>query len=61
MTMIMTGVASTGGNIASLKRFARWSGATTRVNEPLAPIGIVCMSISFVVNPCRHSHRCAAK
>src|SRR5437868_8632344 len=38
--MIMIGVARTGGNIASLKRLARWSVVTTRTNEPLAPTGI---------------------
>src|SRR6266851_1565962 len=38
--MIMIGVARTGGNVASLKRLARWSGVITRVNEPLAPTGI---------------------
>ena len=38
--MIMIGVARTGGNMASLKRLARWSGVTTRTNEPLAPTGI---------------------
>ena len=40
MTMIMTGVANTGGRAASLNRFARCSGWTTRVKEPLAPGGI---------------------
>src|SRR5207248_8384386 len=43
MTMIMTGVASTGGNVASLKRLARWSGVTRRLKEPWAPSGIDCM------------------
>src|SRR5436190_6092404 len=42
MTMIMTGVASTAGNVASLKRLARWSGMTTRLNEPWVPSGIGC-------------------
>src|SRR6516162_9440741 len=40
MTIIMTGVANTGGRAASLNRFARWSGWATRVKEPLAPGGI---------------------
>jgi hypothetical protein len=43
MIMIMTGVAKTGGNVTSLKRLARWSGMTTRLNEPVAPTGIDCM------------------
>src|SRR5256885_1124376 len=43
MTMIMTGVARTGGKVASLKRLARWSGVTTRLNEPLTPTGMDCM------------------
>src|SRR2546423_357318 len=37
---IMIGVPRTGGSMASLKRLARWSGVTTRTNEPLAPTGI---------------------
>src|ERR1022692_2169739 len=41
--MIMTGVARTGGNIASLKWLARCSGVTSRTNEPAAPTGIVRM------------------
>src|SRR6516162_2163335 len=41
--MIMTGVASTGGSIASLKRLARCSGPTTIVNVPSAPTGRVRM------------------
>ena len=36
MTMIMTGVASTGGRVASLNRSARCSGWTRRLKEPLA-------------------------
>ena len=36
MTMIITGVANTGGRIASLNRFARCSGWTRRLKEPLA-------------------------
>src|SRR5713101_3065697 len=40
MTMIITGVANTGGRIASLNRFARCSGWTRRLKEPLAPRGI---------------------
>src|SRR5690348_7198965 len=40
MTMIMTGVAKTGGNIASLNRFARCSGCTRRLKEPFAPTGM---------------------
>src|SRR5260370_18842585 len=40
MTMIMTGVANTGGRIASLNRSARCSGWTRRLKEPLAPRGI---------------------
>jgi hypothetical protein len=39
MTMIMTGVANTGGRIAALNRFARCSGWTRRLKEPLAPRG----------------------
>src|ERR1700730_15241421 len=42
--MIMTGVANTGGSIASLKRLARCSGWTRRLNEPLAPTGIGLMT-----------------
>src|SRR5437667_6918002 len=41
--MIMTGVANTGGNIVSLNRFARCSGWTSRLKEPLAPTGICLM------------------
>src|SRR5664279_5824387 len=41
MIMIITGVARTGGNIASLNRLARCSGVTTSWNKPLAPDGIV--------------------
>src|SRR5262249_14628924 len=40
MTMIITGVANTGGRIASLNRSARCSGWTRRLKEPLAPRGI---------------------
>src|SRR5690348_6696760 len=39
--MIMTGVASTGGSIASLNRLARCSGRTTIVKEPRVPTGTV--------------------
>jgi len=35
-TMIMTGVANTGGRIASLNRFARCSGWTRRLKEALS-------------------------
>src|SRR4029077_833883 len=45
MAMIMTGVANTGGKIASLKRLARCSAVTTSVNEPLAPTGIYAMRL----------------
>src|SRR6185295_2277391 len=38
--MIITGVASTGGSVASLKRLARCSVLTTSENELLAPTGI---------------------
>ena len=37
MTMIITGVANTGGRIASLNRFARCSGWTRRLKEPWLP------------------------
>jgi hypothetical protein len=46
--MIITGVASTGGNIASLNRLARCSGLTTRLNEPLAPVGMVFMGLALL-------------
>src|SRR5881392_2716480 len=46
MAMIMTGVANTGGKVASLKRLARCSAVTTSVNEPLAPTGIDAMYCS---------------
>jgi hypothetical protein len=36
MTMIMTGVASPGGRVASLNRFARCSGWARREKEPFA-------------------------
>src|ERR1700730_13632824 len=45
MAMIMTGVAKTGGKVASLKRLARCSAVTTSVNEPLAPTGIDAMRL----------------
>src|SRR6266849_1286184 len=52
--MIMIGVARTGGNMASLKRLARWSGVTTRTNEPLAPTGIDRMGfVSLLDGECR--------
>src|SRR6201993_3668876 len=44
MTMIITGVANTGGRIASLNRSARCSGWTRRLKEPLAPRGICLMA-----------------
>src|ERR1700730_671759 len=44
ITMIITGVANTGGRIASLNRFARCSGWTRRVKEPLAPRGLCLMA-----------------
>src|SRR5437899_9601901 len=47
MTMIMTGVANTGGSIASLNRFARCSGWTRRVKEPFTPIGIGFMAMLY--------------
>jgi hypothetical protein len=40
MTMVITGVANTGGRIASLNRSARCSGWTRRLKEPWAPSGI---------------------
>ena len=43
MIMIITGVANPGGRAASLNRFARCSGWTRRLKEPLAPRGI-CLS-----------------
>src|SRR6266480_7233712 len=45
MAMIMTGVANTGGKVASLKRLARCSAVTTSVNEPLAPTGMDAMTV----------------
>jgi hypothetical protein len=47
MTMIMTGVAKTAGKLTSLKRLARCSGVTRRLNEPVAPTGIDCMTLPF--------------
>src|ERR1700730_11270807 len=44
MIMISTGVATTGGSIASLNRSARCSGCTRRLKEPLAPTGICLMA-----------------
>src|SRR5947199_10484872 len=44
MTMIITGVANTGGSIASLNRFARCSGCTSSEKEPLAPRDICFMA-----------------
>src|SRR5436305_7915103 len=41
--MIMTGVANTGGKVASLKRLARCSAVTTSMNEALGPTGIDAM------------------
>src|SRR5207253_2109264 len=46
MTMIITGVANTGGSVASLNRSARCSGCTRRLKEPLAPRGICLMASS---------------
>jgi len=40
MIRIITGVASTCGNMASLNRLARCSGCTFNVNVPLVPNGI---------------------
>src|SRR6266513_4932815 len=45
MAMIMTGVANTGGKVASLKRLARCSAVTTSVNEPLGPTGTDAMRL----------------
>src|SRR5438046_10094065 len=39
MAMIMTGVANTGGRVASLKRLARCSAVNTSVNETLGHTG----------------------
>src|SRR5438128_9095329 len=52
--MIITGVANTGGRIASLNRLARCSGWTRRLKEPLAPRGICLMAYphkAAVTNP----------
>jgi hypothetical protein len=46
MTMIITGVARTGGNVESLKRLARCSGKTRRLKEPVAPTGMGCMTFA---------------
>src|SRR6266446_1899770 len=43
MTMIITGVANTGGRIASLNRSARCSGWTRKL-KPLAPRGTCLMA-----------------
>src|SRR5262249_46523944 len=45
MIMIITGVARTGGNVASLNRLARCSGVTVRLKAPRAPTGIdnICL------------------
>ena len=40
---VVTGVASTGGRVGSLKRLARCSGTTTIEKLPLAPTGIAFM------------------
>jgi hypothetical protein len=45
--MIMTGVARTGGKVTSLKRLARCSGKTTKLKEPVIPIGIDCTQPSL--------------
>ncbi len=49
MTMIITGVAKTGGKVASLNRFARCSGCTSNVNEPRVPTAIGVMGPSLFV------------
>jgi len=49
MTIIMMGVAKTGGKVTSLKRLARCSGVTLRLNEPDAPTGIDFMNVSLVI------------
>src|SRR5580704_6542320 len=49
--MIITGVANTGGNVASLKRLARCSAVTTSVNEPLAPTGMAAMRLCSLRRP----------
>src|SRR6187551_2260063 len=43
IAMIITGVASTGGSVASLNRLARCSGVTSIVKEPRVPVGGVRM------------------
>src|SRR5215831_8686210 len=40
MTVIIIGVAKTGGSVASLNWLARCAGATRSVNVPFAPIGM---------------------
>ena len=45
MATIMTGVANTGGKVASLKRLARCSAVTISVNEPLGPTGTDAMRL----------------
>ena len=45
MTMMITGVASTSGRIASLSLFAACSVWTKRLKEPLAPGGICLVAI----------------
>jgi hypothetical protein len=47
MTMIITGVASTGGNVTSLNLLARCSGVRRRLNEPVIPTGIDCMVVPW--------------
>src|SRR5438270_12344424 len=55
MAMIITGVANTGGSIASLNRLARCSGWTRRLKEPLTPRGICLMAFlkSYAKQPVR--------
>src|SRR4249920_2703226 len=43
IAMIMTGVESTAGSVASLNRLARCSGNTTMEKEPCAPVGMARM------------------
>src|SRR5262245_8341924 len=47
IAMIMTGVESTAGSVASLNRLARCSGDTTIEKEPCAPLGITRMTSSL--------------
>src|ERR1700745_1834955 len=56
---IIIGVASTGGSNASLNRFAKCSGATTRLKLPFAPTGISDMPDLLMprLTPARTIHR----